>query len=106
MYASKLPTATGRIRLRSAQIRNPERSRPATAARDLKNVPEESLLGLGVILGTSDRRFSTEELGLQEQLQPNCHDLRQFQENLVGQKRKSAAEGVQIGVPESHQGDR
>src|SRR6266851_5823450 len=104
MYASRPPAATGRIRLRRAQIRSPERSRPATTVRDLKNLPKESLSGLGVILGTSDRRFSTEELGFQEQLQPDCHDLRQFQENLVGQKRKSAAEGVQIGVPESHQG--
>ena len=68
MYASRLPTTTGRIRLRSDQIRNADRNRPATTARDLKNVLEEAPLALEVIRGARGRLIFAEVLGFQEEL--------------------------------------
>src|SRR5882672_7942092 len=106
MYASRAPAATGRMRLRSPHSRAADRRMPATAASHLTAVPAEVESVRVIILRLCALLFLREELSFHDQLQPRGRDLGQLAEDLVGQLRKTAAEGIQVRAPESHETDR
>src|SRR5271157_5235983 len=100
MYAIKLLTTMGTMRLRSFQSRYEAMSAPAAAATDLKSVPVglRSLRG-----GTVHAPFLTEIFSLKNYLESHGDDVGQLLENFIGQEWKVATEGVQVGTADGHQ---
>src|SRR5512143_2883893 len=103
MYAIKLLTATGTMRLRSFQSRYAARSAPTAATTDLKSVPAGLQSLRGVIVRAP---FLIEILSLQNHLESHGDDVGQLLENFIRQEWKVATEGVQVGTADGHQGDR
>src|SRR5208337_1113913 len=100
MYAIKLLTTMGTMRLRSFQSRYAATSPPAAATIDMKSVPAglKSLRG-----GTVQVPLLIEIFSLHNNLESHGDDVGQLLENFIRQEWKVATEGVQVGTADGHQ---